>query len=77
MLANNLPKDVKTFIGLLNELSDFERDLLVWRFMEGKSMKWVAKEMKKKHKKRMTDSRVKQVEDKLIREIEFAFDLHL
>lgn len=77
MLANNLPKNAKIVFSILNKLSESERDLLIWRFVEGKSMKWVAKQMKKKYKKQITDSRVKQIEDKLIREIELAFDLYL
>jgi len=70
-LTNNLPTDVKTFIDVLGGLSERDRDLLINRFFKGMSMKEVAKQIG------VTDSRVKQLEDKLIREIELSFELHL
>lgn len=77
MLYNNLSRELKVFIDLLGTLDKQEKDLLIWRFYMGYSMKETAELMLKKHKRQMTDSRIKQVEDKLLREIQLEFELFL
>jgi len=70
MLTSKLPNDVKTFIKLLSNLSDKDKKLLVDRFINDKPMKEVAKDYN------ISDSRVKQIEDKLIKQIQLAYDLN-
>lgn len=70
MLTNKLPINVKTFISLLNELSQRDKQMLIDRFEKGLSLKQVAK------KNKISDSRAKQIEDKLIKHIDLEFDLN-
>ena len=67
MLQSNLPKNTKVFANFLAELSDRDRVLLIERFYRKKPMEKVAQQFN------ITRSRVQQIEDRLITEIELAF----
>lgn len=68
MLDRNLSKSARAFINILTDLSEQDRIILIERFGRHKSMKQVAKQFA------LTDARIKDIEDDLIRYIDQIFD---
>lgn len=68
MLNRNLSKNAQAFINILADLSEKDTIILIERFVRKKSMKQVAKQLG------LTDARIKDIEDKLINDIDRIFD---
>lgn len=68
MLQSKVSKTATAFIILLSELSERDRIILIERFIRKKSLKKVSKELD------ISDISVKQIEDKLIRNIDQTFE---
>jgi len=71
MLTSNLSKNSRVFINLLADLSEKDRTILIERFVRNKSMKEMAKRFQ------VSDARIKEIEDNLIRQIEQKFDFSI
>jgi len=71
MLTSNLSKNSRVFINLLADLSEKDRTILIERFVRNKSMKEMAEQFQ------VSDARIKEIEDNLIRQIEQKFDFSI
>lgn len=69
MLQKNLQRNSKVFIKLLNELNKNDRYVLIERFINNRTLKDVAKDLK------VTSSAIKLKEDILLNKIEKNFDV--
>lgn len=69
MLNSNIPKNVRRVINFISDLSDREKFVLEQRFVKKKSLKIVGTMLN------VTDSRIQQIEDRLINELKDIFSL--
>ena len=67
MLSKNLSKNARTFIEILGGLSERDRIILIERFFYHRTMRVVAAGLQ------LTDSYIKEVEDKIIETIDTKF----
>ena len=67
MLKNNLSPIVRVVIGCLADMSERDKTILIERFKNNKSLQATGKIFN------LSNERVKQIEDEIIREIEFDY----
>jgi len=67
MIKHNLPQFSRTFINVLHDMSDRDRNILIDRFVHRKTQKEVSIELK------VTPQWIKAIEDKIIEDINKRF----
>lgn len=68
MLQNNLSENARAFVNILGGMSDNDRIVLIDRFYHKRTMKSVAQKLG------ITQARVQQIEDTIIKKIDQIFN---